>query len=186
MMDKGLMTEQNQNGADQPGTPQATPDAGPMGDLQRLQEEVASLKDRYLRSVADMDNTRRRAERDRQEIAKYANERVLSDLLPVLDTFEKALALPVDAASQALKTGVDMVHKQLMDALGKHGLEVVPAKGAKFDPNLHQAIQRLESKDVKEETVDVEYAKGYTLNGRLVRAAMVSVLIPQSDSGPGT
>ena len=150
--------------------------------IRQLEDEVQDAKDRYLRTLADMDNMRRRHERDRQDLLKFASEKLLQDLLPVLDSFEKATAASGAEAGNAVVEGIRMVHKQLTHVLESNGLKTVDAAGKTFDPNLHQAIQRIEG-DVGEETVKDEYQKGYTLNGRLIRPSMVSVLVPKS--GPG-
>ena len=155
-------------------------------ELTRLQQEAQEFKDKYVRAYAEMENIRRRHERDRAELIKYALENVFKDFLPVLDSLEKAL--PDDAANapQGNGSGADrsyyegmlMVKRQLLEVCRKHGLEEISAAGSAFDPNVHQAIQRVESSDVHIETVGSEYAKGYLLNGRLLRPAIVSVLTP--------
>jgi len=150
--------------------------------IRHLEDEVQEHKDRYLRTLAEMDNMRRRHERDRQDLPKFASEKLLQDLLPVLDSFEKATAAGGAEAGNAIVEGIRMVHKQLTHVLETNGLKAVEAAGKPFDPNLHQAIQRIEA-DVAEETVKDEYQRGYTLNGRLIRPTMVSVLVPKS--GPG-
>lgn len=128
---------------------------------------------------------RRRMERERTDLAKYALESTFKDFLPALDSLEKALPESGEAAPRpnggedpSYYDGMVMVKKQLLDTFKKHGLETIRAKGVPFDPNLHQAIQRVESSDVKRDTVGDEYAAGYSLNGRLLRPAMVSVLTP--------
>jgi molecular chaperone GrpE len=150
--------------------------------IRHLEDEVQEHKDRYLRTLAEMDNMRRRHERERQDLLKFASEKLLQDLLPVLDSFEKAIAAGGAAAaaesSNAIVEGIRMVHKQLTHVLETNGLKAVDAVGKTFDPNLHQAIQRIEG-DVSEETVKDEYQRGYTLNGRLIRPSMVSVLVPK-------
>jgi molecular chaperone GrpE len=146
--------------------------------IRHLEDEVQEHKDRYLRTLAEMDNMRRRHERDRQDLLKFASEKLLQDLLPVLDSFEKATAAGGAEAGNAIVEGIRMVHKQLTHVLETNGLKAVEAAGKTFDPNLHQAIQRIEA-DVAEETVKDEYQRGYTLNGRLIRPSMVSVLVPK-------
>jgi molecular chaperone GrpE len=148
--------------------------------------ELAEFKDRYVRLMAEVENMRRRMEREKAELAKFVFEGFFKDLLPTLDSLEKALPEEVVPASRsqggdshnAYLEGMAMVKRQLLDVLRRHGLEAVRAQGAEFDPNLHQAIQRIESSDVEKDTVKDEYALGYTLHGRLLRAAMVSVLTP--------
>ncbi len=164
----------------------ASDDEQPVGlNAERAAAEAQEFKDKYMRSVAEMENMRRRMERERTDLVKFAAEKAFKDFLPVLDTFQKALP-DADAVATKDATGVDrgfvdgmvMVKRQLLEVFKKHGLEIVHARGEVFDPNLHQAIQRVESPDVTVETVGDEFAQGYMLNGRLLRPAMVSVLIP--------
>ncbi len=150
--------------------------------IRHLEDEVQEHKDRYLRTLAEMDNMRRRHDRERQDLLKFASEKLLQDLLPVLDSFEKATSAGGAEAGNAIVEGIRMVHKQLTHVLETNGLKAVEAAGKPFDPNLHQAIQRVEG-DVDQEIVKDEYQRGYTLNGRLIRPSMVSVLVPKS--GPG-
>lgn len=183
--------DSNENGkhlhvaSDDEGSEAGSEDAG--SDLETkiatLEQELAHYKDRYVRAVAEMENIRRRSEKERSDLLKYGLESTLRDLLPVLDSFELAVpsenATPeADANEKSFHSGVLMVKKQMLDTLKKHGLEQIEAKDKPFDPNFHQAIQRVESADHKEETVAGEFQKGYVLNGRLIRPAMVSVFIP--------
>lgn len=155
----------------------------PVSEVEKLQQEASDLKDKYVRAVAEMENMRRRMERERTDLIKYGLENVFKDFLPVLDSLEKAMpdtvSTPDGGAQASYLEGMIMVKKQLLDTFRRHGLEQLSAKGAAFDPNVHQAIQRVESKDVQVDTVGDEYARGYVLNGRLLRPAMVSVLTPQ-------
>lgn len=168
----------------EPNDPQDKASEQPAPELQdKLALEVADLKDKYVRAVAEMENMRRRMERERTDLIKYGLENVFKDFLPVLDSLEKAM--PEGDAGQAENgagasylEGMQMVKKQLMDVIRRHGLEPISSKGQPFDPNLHQAIQRVDSQDVAVDTVGDEYARGYMLNGRLLRPAMVSVLTP--------
>ena len=151
----------------------------------KLQDEISELKDKYVRAHAEMENMRRRQERERLDLVKFGLETIFKDLLPVLDSFEKAIpensnvAALTDASNiQAFAEGMIMVRRQLLDVCRKHGLEAIDAKDAPFDPHLHQAIQRVDSANVTVDTVANEYARGYQLHGRLLRPAMVSVLTP--------
>ena len=146
--------------------------------FQRLEEQLLEAKDRYLRQAADMENMRRRQEKDRADLLKFGTEKLLQDLLPVLDSLDKAMQ-SADGQTNPVVEGVKMVQKQFVTVLEQNGLKPIDSKGASFDPNLHQAIQRLED-DVAEDTVKEEYQRGYTLNGRLIRPAMVSVSVPKS------
>ena len=153
-------------------------------ECERLNGEIQETKDKYVRAVAEMENMRRRQERERHDLVKYALENVFRDFLPALDSLEKALPESVDVSAksrsedQSYYEGMMMVKKQLFDVFKKHGLETISALGAPFDPNVHQAIQRVESPDIEVAVVGDEYARGYILNGRLLRPAMVSVLTP--------
>ncbi len=148
--------------------------------LREMEEEVQDYKDRYLRNLADMENMRKRQERERADLLKYASEKLLQDMLPVLDSFEKAVQVTASGVSDPIIEGVRMVHRQFLQILENHGLKLIEAEGKEFDPNLHQAIQRVESDEVQGETVKDQYQKGYTLNGRLVRPSMVSVFVPKT------
>lgn len=183
--------DSNENGrtlhvaSDNQASEEGSEDAG--NDLETkiasLEQELSHYKDRYVRAVAEMENIRRRSEKERSDLLKYGLENTLKDLLPVLDSFELAVpsetaAPEADANEKSFQSGVLMVKKQMLDTLKKHGLEQIEAKDKPFDPNFHQAIQRVESAEHKEETVAGEFQKGYVLNGRLIRPAMVSVFIP--------
>lgn len=149
--------------------------------LQAAEQESLKHKDGHLRVLAEMENLKKRQKRELEDFHKFAGQSILNDLLPVLDSFDKALSSDDSKSNEeSVLQGVQMVQKQLLAALEKHGLTTIPAEGAEFDPNLHQAIQRVESDDVAKEMVKQEFAKGYMLNGRLLRASMVSVAVPKS------
>jgi molecular chaperone GrpE len=135
--------------------------------------------DRLLRTMADFDNFKKRAAREKQEAAKYANEALLEKLMPVLDNFENALAAAQAAGQaetvQSLQTGVNMIFQQLKGVLQDAGLEEVDALGKAFDPNLHEAISQMESAEVAEGQVLQQLRKGYRLRERLLRPASVIV-----------
>jgi len=141
-----------------------------------LEKELADYKERMYRAVADSENLKKRVERERQELIKYSLENVLRDMLPVLDSFDKALDnIAASDAEQGVRAGVEMVQRQLSDVLAKHGLEVIDSLGQPFDPNLHQAVQRVAAEGVEPGHVAEQYAKGYLLSERLLRPAMVTV-----------
>lgn len=148
--------------------------------IKTLEDELLEAKDRYLRQAADIENMRRRQERERSDLLKYGTEKLLQDLLPVLDSLDKAMASQGGDSNPILE-GIKMVQKQFSGVLENHGLKAIEAAGKAFDPNVHQAIQRVEH-DVDTDTVKDEYQKGYSLNGRLVRPAMVSVYVPKGPS----
>jgi molecular chaperone GrpE len=142
-----------------------------------LGEEIASLKEQVLRAHADAQNTRRRAEQDVEKARKFALEKFVADLLPVADNLERAIAAG-DAENETQKAvleGVALTLKSLQDALKKYKVEVVDPAGEPFDPQLHQAMTMVPNPDMEPNTVMDVFQKGYTLNGRLVRPAMVVV-----------
>lgn len=157
----------------------AAPAQGPSPEEQiaAAKKEAAENYERYLRSVADLENYRKRAVRDREDAAHRAATRILEDLIPVLDNLGHAL-VATKAANADVKTlagGVEMIAAQLKGALASHGLVEVAPLGQAFDPNLHEAIAHQPSPDVASDHVAAVTRVGYTLNGRLVRAASVVV-----------
>ncbi len=146
---------------------------------------VEEHKDKHIRAIAEMDNMRKRMERERAELLKFGHEGVLKSLLPILDGFDSAVNIQVsenDSEAKKFLEGMVMVHKQFVDTLEKFGLVSIPSLNQPFDPNLHQAIRRIESEDVKFDTIVEEFSKGYTLHDRLLRPAMVSVAVPVSSA----
>jgi molecular chaperone GrpE len=149
--------------------------------MQRLQEQeqvAAENHDRYLRTLADFENFRRRSRQEMEDARRFAGEKLISDLLPVLDDFERALQHSEGSAgAEAVREGVLQIQKLLLDTLAKHGVEPVEAVGQPFDPQLHEAIMRVEpGPDRVPGTVAEELRRGYTLHGRLVRPSLVKVV----------
>ena len=150
--------------------------------LASKEEELIKINDKYVRSLAEIENMRRRNDREKADLLKFGNEKVMKDLLAVLDSFDKASSdsLGLENESKEIKSyveGVQMVKKLLVSTLEKHGLKSVEIEG-NFDPNIHQAISRIESSSVEKDTIKEVFGKGYTLNERLLRPAMVSVEVP--------
>lgn len=142
-----------------------------------LTEQLAEAKDQAIRAVADAQNARRRAEQDVEKAHKFALEKFSGDMLVVADNLERALA-SIDLQDEAFKgiaEGVDLTYRSLVDALKRHKVEQVDPTGEPFDPQLHQAMSMVENGEVEPNTVLNVFQKGYTLNGRLVRPAMVVV-----------
>jgi molecular chaperone GrpE len=147
-------------------------------DGEALQAEVDALKDRLLRSQAEAENTRRRAARDVENAHKYALEKFAGELLPVVDSLEKAVeAARADGGEMddAIGEGVELSLKLFLDVLAKAGMEQIDPAGEPFDPQHHEAMAILENPDAEPNSVLEVMQKGYTLNGRLIRAAMVVV-----------
>ena len=154
--------------------------------VQKLQEERDSLYDRLLRKQAEFDNFRKRAERDRAEYLQFASAEMVRELLNALDSFDLAIrnANSDSAASENMLRWFELIYKQIQDTLGRFGLKPIEARGATFDPQVHQAVTTVPTDSVAENTVVEELRKGYTLNGRLLRPAMVSVAV-KGERGKG-
>jgi len=147
--------------------------------IEKIEEaEALSLKnyDLYLRSQAEIDNLKKRYQREQQELAKFANESLLKQLLPVADNLEKAIEHSQNETSvDALRKGVELTLKALMDVLQKAGVETIDAVGEPFDPNFHEAVSEVADDSVATGTVIKDLQKGYVLNQRLIRPSMVIV-----------
>ena len=137
------------------------------------------MKDKYLRAMAEMDNMRRRNDKEKRDLLQFGQERLIKDLLPVLDSCDKAVAggdgTVGQNGSESVIDGIKLVFKQLVTALERHGLKAVESVDKLFDPNVHQAISRQEIAGLEHDKVIVECGKGYLLHERLVRPAMVVV-----------
>jgi molecular chaperone GrpE len=155
-------------------SPSSAPAEGPSHD--ELQRQLAEKNDRLLRALAEADNIRRRAQRDRDDYVKYANESLLRDLIPVLDNLDRALeSARATAGAESVVTGVELIQRELMRVLERAGLTRYSAMGQPFDPTRHEAIARVVSAQAAPDTVVSETAPGYLLHGRILRPAMVAV-----------
>jgi molecular chaperone GrpE len=163
--------------AGQSGAEEAPATPTPEDEITKLREELAAAKDGVLRAQADAQNVMRRAEQDVEKARKFALERFCGELLPVVDNLERALeAAPADnEAVKPIAEGVQLTLKSFLDALRKFNIEVVDPVGEPFDPQRHQAMTMVENGNVEPNTVIAVMQKGYTLNGRLLRPAMVMV-----------
>ncbi|AKQ63303.1 Heat shock protein GrpE [Myxococcus hansupus] len=147
-----------------------------MERLREAHERAKEAQERTVRHAADLENYRKRAQKEKEEVQRFGSEKLLKDLLPVLDNLDRAL----DAAAKSpdldsFEKGVAMTRKSFEDALGRHGVKGFSAKGQPFDPRLHEAIQQVETADVPSGHVVHEVVRGFHLNDRLVRPAMVVV-----------
>ncbi len=143
-------------------------------DLTQAQEEAKTHKEQYMRTLADMENLRKRTQREKEELAKFANENILREILPVIDNLERAVE-HADQADNGLVEGVEMTLTQFSQVLSRFGVTPIEAMGQPFDPALHQAMGQLESADQPVNTVVQQLQKGYQLNERLLRPAFVMV-----------
>ena len=147
-------------------------------DRERLAAEKGELQEQLLRRQADFENFRRRAERDRSEFLQFAGMELVRELLPVLDDFSRALT--VKGASAEYTRGIELIYNRLYESLKKMGLEPIDTTGQKFDPNLHQAVDRVETEDEEDHQILEEYQKGYKFKGKLLRPSMVKVAVRPS------
>ena len=139
-----------------------------------LTAELQEKNDRILRLQADFENFRRRTAKEKEELAAVITQNLLTDLLPLLDNFERAMAVE-QTDVEAFQKGVEMIFTQLREVMEKHGLEHIDAEGQPFDPNVHQAVMRVENSDVEDGTITQVLQKGYQAKGRVIRPAMVQV-----------
>lgn len=158
------------------GIPTLTPDQ--IEDLKGRAAKADEHWDRLLRTTADFENFKKRAARDRQDAAKFANEALIQKLIPILDNLDMAQAATQShqaSSAQSLQTGIAMIWQQLKGALTEAGLEEVDASGKHFDPHLHEAVTQQETAEIPEGNVVQQLRKGYQLRGRLLRPAAVIV-----------
>ena len=148
-----------------------------MSETEQLQQQLAEANDQVLRVQAEMQNVRRRVERDVENAHKYALDKFSADLLPVVDNLERALgSISADDESQkAVAEGIELTLKSFVDVLVRFKIEPIDPAGQPFDANLHQAVSMVPNPDLEPNTVMDVFQKGYTLNGRLIRPAMVIV-----------
>ena len=144
-------------------------------ELARKEKEATDNYDKYLRAVADLDNYKKRAIRDKADIIKYGNEDVIKDILPFVDSLDRASEHADSSDVQAFKEGIKLIQEQLLSCLKKHGVEKIDSVGLDFDPNFHEAMMQVESEEHAENKVVNEVQKGYLLNGRLLRPSKVCV-----------
>ena len=141
----------------------------------KLAAEAADLQNRLLYARAEFDNARRRAERERYEYLQFAAMDLVKDILPILDDFDRAVQ--VETTDRNYAKGVELIHQRMSETLKKLGLEPVDTAGRQFDPNLHQAVERVETAEAPDQSILGEYQRGYNFRGKLLRPAMVKVAV---------
>ena len=139
-----------------------------------LEAELKEKSDRILRLQADFENFRRRTAKEKEELTAVITQNMLTDLLPLLDNFERAMMVE-QTDIEAFQKGVEMIFSQLREVMEKHGLEKIEAEGQVFDPNLHQAVMRVENPDVEDGMITQVLQQGYRAKGRVIRPSMVQV-----------
>ena len=138
-------------------------------------QEDEDMKTKYLRLAADFQNFKRRTEKEKADIYAYANEKMALDLLDVIDNFERALVHQTDCKDEKMMEGMDLIFKQLQGVLEKNKITEIPALGEEFDPNVHNAVMTGPSEEFESGKVSSVLQKGYKLNNKVIRAAMVMV-----------
>jgi molecular chaperone GrpE len=175
------VTERGETAANNQPEAAAQPAADATGDLaaqiEKLKQERQELYDRLLRKQADLDNFRKRMQREKEEFLQHANADIIRLLLPVLDGFERAIAHRDSSTPEQFVAGVDLIHRELLDTLGRAGVTPIEAKGKQFDPHLHQAVETVEAPGHKDQEVVEELQRGYKLKNRLLRPAIVKVAV---------
>ena len=164
---------------------EAVPEASVEEEADHLKAELDHVRDIYLRKLAEFDNFRKRVEREKADLRLAGVEEIVRELLPVLDNFERALQHAEDDSGAFLQ-GIEMIAKQLWDTLERRGVQEVNPVGQTFDPELHEAVQRVEDGQHPAGTVAWVMLKGYTMGDRLIRPAMVGVAVdPDAESNGG-
>lgn len=144
--------------------------------IRAQQEEIESLTNRLARLQADFDNYRKRTRKEMEDLIRFGSERVITNLLPVVDNFERALqAAGNNPDLSAFVTGVEMIYRQLMDILTKEGVAVIPTANQPFNPEKHHAVAQVETSEMEDNMIVEELQKGYTLHGKVIRPSMVRV-----------
>lgn len=143
--------------------------------IARLKAEKQESEERLKRLQADFENFRRRTRQEKEELAAVVTQGLLTDMLPLLDNFQRAMAAEAKDI-ESFKQGVEMIYKQFQDALAKNGLEAIDTTDAKFDPNFHQAVMRVQDPEKEDDTIAAELQKGYMAKGRVLRPSMVQVV----------
>jgi molecular chaperone GrpE len=140
-----------------------------------LRQERDNLQERLLRTAAEFDNYRKRVERERRDLSDFVAADIIKEVLPILDNFERALQAPAPPGVEGFRTGIELIHKQMLEMLRKRGVKPLEVVGADFDPNFHQAVIHEASDTHREGEVMQELQRGYMLGDRLLRPAMVKV-----------
>jgi molecular chaperone GrpE len=164
-------------GAPETGAEGATEQAADaQAEIERLQAQVAELKDQLARCLADWENYKKRIAREREELMAFANQKLILNLLPVLDNLDRALATQATAGDEKLRQGVELTARSFRDLLAKEGVtEIEAAPGQPFDPNIHEAVMTVENPEYGDDQIVMEFQKGYKLGDRVIRPSRVQV-----------
>ncbi len=149
--------------------------------LYQKETEAAANYDKYVRAIAELDNYKKRTAKEKSDLLKYGKEEVVNDLLPFIDSLDRALEQAESCTDiNSFKEGFKLIQGQLFTCLKKNGVEVIECTGKDFDPNFHEALMQVESKDHEANKVVCEFQRGYLLNGRLIRPSKVSVCMKKN------
>ena len=157
-------------------------DSALAAEIAKLRGEKDDLQQLLIRRQADFENYRKRIERDQHEEGRRGVERLITELIPVLDAFDRALHAHEDPANEEYRQGVTLIRKQLWDALARHGVTRIDAAGKMFDPHVHQAIERVESIECPDGSIVDVFQDGYLFHGRVLRPAIVRVAVHPTDA----
>ena len=159
------------------GDEETAPEAEPSNEIERLKQEAAEAKERYLRTLAEFENAKKRLHREKEEFSKYAAEAVLRELLPIVDSLDHALvAVDKQSDPEAVIKGVHLIYRQLLGLLEKEGIKRIATVGEPFDPHRHEAVAQVEAQGGQADgTIVEEVQVGYTMHGKVIRPAMVKV-----------
>ena len=143
-------------------------------EIDKVKNECKEINEKYLRLQAEFQNFKKRTEKEKTDLYKYANEKMFTDMLPLMDNMDRALA-STESSSDGIVEGLKMIKKSFGDMFEKNGIEAIEAMGQEFDPELHHAVMSDDSDDHASEHVIEEFQKGYKLNGKVIRHSMVKV-----------
>lgn len=176
---------QNSAGDSAPAESPGVGEPAAAAELQKLKAEKEELLQTLIRRQADYENFRKRTERERHEAGRRGAERLIEELVPVLDAFDRALKAHDDPAYEEYRKGVTLIRKQLWDTLARHGVQRIEAAEKMFDPHFHQAIERVETRELPDGMVVGVFQDGYLFHGRVLRPAIVRVAVdPSADANP--
>jgi molecular chaperone GrpE len=163
-------------GGEDEGSASSSTAAGPsaVSEVDKLRAERDALLDRLARLQAEFDNARKRAAREQQEFREFAAADVIKNILPVMDSFERALKAPAGGAND-LRSGLELIYRQFQDALQKMGVQPIESMGKPFDPRVHEAVEMVDTSEAPDHQVLDEFQRGYNYKGKLLRPAMVRV-----------
>ena len=170
-----MASEENSSPAEIPAETLEGQLASVTAERDQLAAARSDLSDRLLRARAEFDNARRRAGRERSDYLQFAAMDLIRDILPILDDFERALN--VETADRNYAKGVELIYQRLFETAKKMGLEPIETAGKPFDPNQHQAVERVQTEDADDQAILGEFQRGYNFKGKLLRPAMVRVAV---------